>query len=141
MNNEDYKVIDHEFPNQVIEFLEDRIYEYNSALLGKNDGKLFSKIIKDENDSIIAGISGWTWANACEITTLWVSQQDRKQGLGKKLLEAAEKEATANNCRIISLRSYDFQAPLFYEKYGYEIAYIMDDFPPGRKYYHLFKRL
>jgi len=38
MNNEDYKVIDHEFPNQVIEFLEDRIYEYNSALLGKNDG-------------------------------------------------------------------------------------------------------
>src|SRR5882724_1785777 len=123
MNNEDYKVIDHEFPNQVIEFLEDRIYEYNSALLGKNDGKLFSKIIKDENDSIIAGISGWTWANACEITLLWIKDDHRTKGYGQVLLNAAEANAKKENCKTILLRTYDFQAPLFYQKHGYTIEY------------------
>jgi ribosomal protein S18 acetylase RimI-like enzyme len=141
MNNEEYKIIDHEFPNVVMEFLEDKLYENNSNLVGKNDGKHFSKIVNDENNSIIAGITGWRWANACEIITLWVDAQHRKKGLGGKLLEEAEKDAINSNCKIIILRSYSFQAPSFYEKYGYKIEYAIDDFPPGNKYYHLVKRL
>jgi len=141
MNSEEYTIIDYEFPDEALEFLEEKIYENNSGLVGKKDGKLFSKIIKDETNSIIAGIAGWTWANACEITTLWVDQQHRKKGFGKKLLEEAEREAIMNHCSVISLRSYDFQAPLFYEKYGYKTEHIIDDFPPGHRYYYLLKRL
>jgi ribosomal protein S18 acetylase RimI-like enzyme len=140
MNN-GYLIIEDESTKEVIEFLEEKLYKNNSNLVGKNDGRLFSKIIKDENNSIIAGVSGWTWANACEISLLWVDDKYRKRGLGKKLLEEAEKDAIAHNCKIIILRSYIFQAPFFYKKHGYKIEYIIDDFPPGNKYYHLVKRL
>ncbi len=55
---------------EVMELLEDKIYQHNANKLHKNDGCIFSRIIRDEDKKIIAGIAGWTWANACEITQL-----------------------------------------------------------------------
>ena len=48
--------------HSVIQLLEDKIYEHNSAKISEDDGCLFSRIVRDENKDIIAGIAGWTWA-------------------------------------------------------------------------------
>lgn len=125
----------------VIQFLDDMIYEYNSSLISKNDGNLFAKIIRDENSNIIGGISGWMWAMVSEITLFWVKEEFRNNGLGKMLLNAAEDEIIKKGCTTILLRSYSFQAPLFYEKNGYKTVYILDDFPAGYKHYTLVKRV
>ena len=127
--------------HQLIQLLEDKIYEHNSATINKHDGSLFSKIVRDENTDIIAGIGGWTWANACEITQLWVSENVRGNGIGEKLLEAAEVEAKSKGCLTILVRSYNFQAPHFYERYGYKAELILDGFPDGYSYYILAKRI
>ncbi len=58
-----------------LQFLEDRLYEFNSAATGKDDGQLFAIFIRNDKKEIIAGLSGWTWANACEIQTLWVKPE------------------------------------------------------------------
>src|SRR4030095_10836990 len=100
---------------QVIQLLEDRIYEYNSAEIHIDDGRLFSRVVKDMDQEIIAGIAGWTWAGICEITQLWVDGKVRKKGIGKILLEAGEIEAKSRGCHTILVRSYSFQAPQFYE--------------------------
>jgi ribosomal protein S18 acetylase RimI-like enzyme len=126
---------------EVIQFLDDKVYEYNSSTINKYEGALFTKIIRDQNSNIIAGISGWTWALVSEITLLWVKEEYRKNGLGKMLLKAAEDEIIKKGCTTILLRSYNFQAPLFYEKNGYETVYILDDFPNGYKHYNLVKRI
>src|SRR6478736_4657671 len=84
---------------QIIELLDDKLYQHNTASLGKNDGALFSKIVRDEDKNIVAGIAGWTWAGACEITHLWVDERLRQNDIGKKLLEAAEVEAKNKVCR------------------------------------------
>ena len=128
-------------PEDIIPFLEEKIYEYNSSKIKKDDGKLFAKTIRDTEDNIIAGISGWVWADACEITLLWVKDEYRNKGYGSLLLEAAEQEAQKKNCKIILLKSYDFQAPSFYQKYNYQIELITKDFPPGHSYYCLIKRI
>lgn len=141
MEKEEFRMIDNESPKEVGEFLEDRLYEHNSSLVGKNDGRLFSRVIRDENKAIIAGLAGWTWAGACEITTLWVHSEYRKRGLGKRLLQEAEKEALRNSCSVLLVRSYSFQSPFFYERNGYTIACVIDGFPPGNKYYLLVKKL
>ena len=115
----------------IMKFLEDKIYEHNSSTINKSDGAFFSRIVRDENEHIIAGIAGWTWATACEITQLWVDENARKNGIGKLLLEAAEAEAKSKGCLTIVVKSYSFQAPHFYEKHGFEITHILNDFPPG----------
>ena len=126
---------------EAIQFLDDKIYEFNAAAINKYDGNLFTRIIRDQNNDIIAGISGWTWAMVSEITLLWVKEEYRNNGLGKILLKAAEEEIIKKGCTTILLRSYSFQAPLFYEKNGYKIVYILDDFPNGYKHYNLVKRI
>ncbi len=124
-----------------IEFMEDRLYEHNSAQTGRDDGQLFGFFVRDEKNEIIAGCTGWTWSQACQIQTLWVHPSLRGQGYGEKLLEAAEEEARARDCKIIMLESYSFQAPVFYQKHGYELAYQLQGFPPGHQNNFLIKHL
>lgn len=124
-----------------MEFMEDRLYEHNSAQTGQADGQLFAFFLRDETQQIQAGITGWTWAQACEIQTLWVHPDLRGQGCGKALLRAAEQEARSRGCNVILLSSYSFQAPGFYQKCGYELAWKLADFPPGHQYCYLVKRL
>ncbi len=126
---------------QVVQVLEDRLYEYNSNKIGRHDGNLFSKVVQDENGSIVAGIAGWTWAGACEITQLWISEDLRNSGIGGRLLEAAEEEARSKECSVVLIRTYSFQAPSFYEKHNYRVAHVVEDFPRDHRYYIMTKAL
>jgi GNAT superfamily N-acetyltransferase len=126
---------------QEIQFLEDMIYNFNAEKTNRDDGEFFSKLIYDSNTNIIAGITGWTWADACEITMLWVQQDYRNKRYGELLLKAAEAEAEKKKCKSIILRTYSFQAPQFYQKYGYIVEFETRDFPHGHKYFCLIKRL
>lgn len=123
-----------------LQFLEDRLYEFNKAQIGKDDGRLFAIFIRNDQQEILAGLSGWTWANACEIRTLWVHPSWRGQGYGRNLLKSAEQEARASGCNVILIVSYSFQARAFYQKYGYELAFQLNDFPPGHQNCFLVKR-
>lgn len=123
-----------------LQFMEDRLYEFNKAQTGVDDGRLFAVFIRNEQQEIVAGLSGWTWAHACEIQTLWVHPAWRNQGYGRNLLETAEHEAKAHGCKVILINSYSFQAPAFYQKFGYELAWQLNDFPPGHQHCYLVKR-
>jgi ribosomal protein S18 acetylase RimI-like enzyme len=123
-----------------LQFLEDRLYDHNAAQTGRDDGQLFSFWIRNDQQEIVAGITGWVWASACEITTLWVHPACRGQGYGQSLLQAAEEKAKNSNCQVILISSYSFQAPEFYQKHGYELVWKLQDFPPGHQYCYLVKR-
>ena len=123
-----------------LQFMEDRLYEFNKVQTGQDDGQLFAIIIRNEQQEIVAGLSGWTWAHACEIQSLWVHPAWREQGYGRDLLETAEHEARARGCKVILIGSYSFQAPAFYQKCGYELAWQLNDFPPGHQYCYLVKQ-
>jgi GNAT superfamily N-acetyltransferase len=58
--------------------------------------------------------------------------------LGKRLLEAAEKRALAQGCRQALVDTFDFQAPGFYERQGYELFGALDGF--AGKYRRLYYR-
>jgi GNAT superfamily N-acetyltransferase len=124
-----------------LQFLEDQLYDFNRGQTGQDDGQVFAFFVRNDRQEIVAGLSGWTWAQACEIRELWVHQAWRGQGYGRALLESAEREARSRGCRVILISSYSFQAPAFYQKCGYELVWRLDDFPPGHRYCHLVKRL
>lgn len=126
--------------SEELQFLEDQLYEFNSAQTAQDDGQLFAFFIRNEHQEMLAGLSGWTWAQACEIRTLWVHPSWRGQGYGRSLLESAEQEAQARGCKVILISSYSFQAPGFYQKCGYTLAWQLHDFPPGHHYCFLVKQ-
>jgi ribosomal protein S18 acetylase RimI-like enzyme len=140
MSNE-YCIETDQDTHKTIQFLEDKIYEYNSSKTHVDDGCLFSRIVKSGDKEIIAGIAGWTWTGICEITQLWVDRKIRGRGIGKILLEAAELEARCKGCRTILIKSYSFQAPHFYEKHGYKTEHIINGFPEGHGYHILTKQI
>ena len=125
-----------------IRFLQDKLHEYNVEQTGATDGKWLCIFVRDDNGVIAAGLHGWTWAGSSKVENLWVSRLLRRQGYGTRLLEAAEREAAARGCRQLFLDTFSFQAPLFYQKLGYEIIGAVDGFPfPPHRHYHLRKRL
>jgi hypothetical protein len=55
-----------------VQFLEDRLHEYNEAQTGMTDGQLLALFIRDAQHTIQAGLAGWTWGGCCYIRYLWV---------------------------------------------------------------------
>ncbi len=124
-----------------LQFLEDQVNRYNMMQTGAFDGRALAIFLRNEQQEIIAGISGYTWAGMCEIQFLWVRPDLRGQGYGGQLLQAAEQEAQERRCSIIILGTYSFQAPSFYQKHGYELVGCIDQCPPNHTNYYLKKKL
>jgi GNAT superfamily N-acetyltransferase len=83
-----------------IQYLEDRIYEFNARTTGIGDGELLAFVVR-ESGSVVAGICGNTWGGTCELRQFWVDESHRRRGLGTKLFEAAEDEARRRGCTQI----------------------------------------
>lgn len=141
MSHADALTIDRHPARQDVQFLEDRINEFNVASTGLRDGTELSIFVRDESGAMLAGLYGWTWGGACEIRFLWVREDARGQGYGQRLLQAAEREAAARGCRRVFLSTHTFQAPGFYQKLGYRVAGAFDEYPRGHRQLFLEKKL
>lgn len=99
-------------------------------------------MLKDVNGEIagalMSRIYGW---NAMEISILWVAEKHRGKGLGTRLLNEVEAIAIESNCTLIHLDTFDFQAPEFYKKLGFELFGVLENSPTGHKRYYFSKRL
>jgi ribosomal protein S18 acetylase RimI-like enzyme len=126
---------------QDVAFLEDQIIEFNYAATGFRDGEGLSIFVRNEQDEIVAGISGFTWGGYCKIEWLWVHADCRHRGYGKHMMLAVEEEARARSCFQIVVDTHSFQAPGFYHKLGYETVGVMDDCPRGHQVICLKKNL
>src|SRR5262245_14877072 len=123
-----------------VQYLEDRLYEFNSSSTGIRDGEWLAFFMR-ARDRIVAGICGNTWGGTCELRQFWVEESLRNSGLGTKLLQAAEREARRRGCRQIVMMTFSFQAPAFYEKHGFEVVATLDDHPLGHRNVLMRKRL
>ena len=124
-----------------VQYLEDRLYEFNSAATGISGGAWLAIFVRDEQDRIVAGISGSTWGGCAEIRQFWVEESRRGRGLGTRLLAAAEREARGRGCRQMILMTFSFQAPAFYKRHGFEVVAVLKDHPLGHENLLLSKRL
>jgi GNAT superfamily N-acetyltransferase len=134
-------IIDTEPTPSDVQYLEDRLYEFNASVTGITDGAYLAIFVRDEQNRIVAGICGNTWGGCCEIRQFWVEESRRKQGLGTKLFEAAEQEARRRGCTRMLLMTFSFQAPAFYAKHGFEVLATVDDHPRGHRNFLLRKHL
>ncbi|MEU0358679.1 GNAT family N-acetyltransferase [Streptomyces cyaneofuscatus] len=96
----------------------------------------------DEQGTVAGGLTGRTWAYWLHVELLWVDARHRGSGLGSQLLAEAERVArTERACTRSRLETWDFQAPDFYRKQGYEEIGRVEDYPPGVTEFILTKQL
>ena len=98
-----------------VEFLETQIRREASAVMGLGDEAELAIFVRDA-ETVVAGISGWTWGDCCELQSLWVAPSLRGCGLATRLIAAAETEAAARGCSQTVHFTYDFQARGLYER-------------------------
>ncbi|MEP6571748.1 MAG: GNAT family N-acetyltransferase [Gemmatimonadota bacterium] len=124
-----------------IEFLEDRLYEFNAGTTGIDDGRTLGVFLRDESRNIVAGATGHTWGDTCELRQVWVASSLRGRGLGSRLIAEAEGEAIRRGCQQLVLTTHSFQAPDFYRKLGFDVVSEVLDYPRGHSHLVLVKRL
>lgn len=124
-----------------VQYLEDRIYEFNSGITGIPDGAWLAFFVRDESGRIVGGLCGNTWGGVCEIRQFWVEEPRRRHGLGTALYRSAEREALARGCTQMVLMTFSFQARAFYERNGFVVVATIDDHPHGHGNHLMRKRL
>jgi GNAT superfamily N-acetyltransferase len=95
----------------------------------------------DDADRIVGGVFARVWDGVLDVSLLWVHEDYRGEGYGRKLMEAAEAEGVRRSCEIAELRTFDYQAPEFYKRIGYEEFAVSENFPRGHTRHFFRKRL
>lgn len=113
--------------------LGEHLYRHSAAVTGCDDGRWLAIFVRDAAGDVVAGLHGWTWAGTGFVKTLWVREDLRRQGLGARLLEAAEREAAGRGCREVQLDTLTYQAAGFYRRLGYEQIGDLPGWPAGSR--------
>ena len=111
------------------------------ADVGLRDWVTVCLAVRDERGEVVGGLYGATMWSWLMIDGLWVETTLRGQGLGRRLLLAAEEIAVGRGCVGSVLNTFDFQAKTFYERNGYTALTELVGFPPGHTQFRLHKHL
>ena len=113
------------------------VRSYNRSKRETAESEPLNLYVEDEHGQLLAGLVAETFGNWLEIEYLFVKEELRGQGIGSQLLQQAESEAKKRNCRFAFVNTYQFQAPAFYQKYGYKEVFTMKDYPyTGQRNYY-----
>lgn len=93
--------------------------------------------LEDEAGRKLAGLTGETFGNWLCIRYLFVSEPLRGQGIGGRLLAAAENEARTRGCKYAFVDTFSFQAPAFYKNHGDREVFTLEKYPyTGKRHYY-----
>lgn len=122
-------------------YLDDKLMGFNGNKIKGYAFKGFLYKMTDESGSMIAGIDCILGGGWLEIISLWVLEHYRKKRLGERLLFEAEKIAKEQTCHSSYLYTYSFQAPGFYENYGYKTFGILENYYKNHSKLYMKKKL
>jgi ribosomal protein S18 acetylase RimI-like enzyme len=137
-----FKLIDEQSDgNTDLATVEKGLVSYNEVHLGPINYRKLAIVVKNPADDVVGGLVGATLCGWVYLITLWVADEYRYQGIGKKLMSLAEEEGRRRGCHHIRLETSEAQAPDFYFQLGYSVFGVLDDYPKGFKLYFFQKTL
>ena len=116
--------------------------DYNARQAGYRDARPLAVVVSDpETQAVIGGLLGRTSMGLLFIDLFFLPESLRKQGLGSRIIRAAEDEAMRRGCSRAILFTVTFQAPGFYERQGYQVLGRIECDPPGHTRICMTKKL
>ena len=86
---------------------------------------------------VIGFVSGLTNHKWFYLTDLWVHEDYRRQGLGSKLIIMLENKIKIIGIEHIYTWTNGFTNPKFYEKHGYKVFTVFENFYEIEGYHHI----
>lgn len=121
-----------------VEEIHSRLKEYNCLNREACESIPLGIFYEEADGEKKAGLTGELFGNWLCVEYLWVSEELRGQGLGSEILEKAEREAVLRGAKYVFVDTFDFQAPDFYVKHGYEQVFKLLNYPyTGARYYYM----
>jgi GNAT superfamily N-acetyltransferase len=124
-----------------VRILVDGLSGHAFAQAGAAPPEPLAVFLYDDGGRIVGGISGRIWDGVLDISILWVHEDYRGEGYGRQLMAAAEGEGLKRGCLLSELRTFDYQAPGFYERLGYEEYNVVEGWPRGHRRHFFRKQL
>lgn len=118
-----------EWPEVWSTFVVEGLAGFNAAHSVKSTERKLSVIANDAHGTVVGGLLGRTDHGWLHVGWLWVSDDHRGQGIGTELMDRAEAMAREWGCHHAHLTTLDFQASRFYERRGYRVFGILEDYP------------
>ena len=132
-------------PEDVAKALSDGIISFNSRSvpdLEPNEAETrFHAVSRDDAGELNGGLRASCYWNTLHIELLWLAEQSRGTGIGRRLLAAAERFAVEQGCELALVETTSWQARPFYEKNGYDLMATLEGRPKGHASYYLRKTL
>ncbi len=117
------------------------IRDYNTQQAGDDHHQRLCFVLRAPGEEIAGGVIGATYWDWLYIDLMWIQEDLRGRGYGRRLLMLAEEEARKRGAKNAYLDTFSFQAPAFYEKLGYRVFGELPDFPAGHQRFFLTKQL
>jgi GNAT superfamily N-acetyltransferase len=121
--------------------ISDPLIDFNESQAGDRRVKNYALFAKDASGVVLVGLLGSTHWNHFFVSALFVCERFRKVGIGRELMQRAEAQALVHGCDAIFLDTFDFQARGFYEKLGFVVFGVLENYPPGHKRFYMVKQL
>jgi len=83
---------------------------------------------RDPGTQVVGGLRAVVAMHWLRIEVLWVRDDVRGQGIGSRMLLEAERLARGMGARNAALETFEWQAPRFYARHGYEEVARMDKY-------------
>ncbi|MBD9668006.1 GNAT family N-acetyltransferase [Variovorax sp. VRV01] len=109
-----------------------KLRHYNYGFVGEYPEQQYIRLnARDGNARLLGGLRGFVFLYWLNIEVLFVEADVRGLGLGSRLLAEAERQAIELGVTNAKLETFEWQAPAFYQKHGYEEYVRVDDYAPG----------
>jgi GNAT superfamily N-acetyltransferase len=116
----------------VQQLLSDGLNSYNDEVTGYSDRRPLAITVQDpETGEVLGGATGRTSLGMLFLELFHLPPSLRGSGLGSEILQMFEDEGRRRGCRVAMLFTISFQAPGFYERYGWRRFGEIACDPPG----------
>ncbi len=137
----EYEIVFVEHPDEAWGIIGRGIDEYNNRQAGNQNTQILCFVIQGPAQEIMGGIVAFIYWDWLYIDLMWIKEELRGCGYGRRLLMRVEDESRKRGVKHAYLDTFSFQAPGFYEKQGYQVFGELSDFPKGHRRYFFTKEL
>lgn len=114
------------------------LIRFNRKAAGPLKYKRVVLTLRGKSGKVLGGLILQSYWKESFVELLWLSDEVRRQGHGRALIEEAERRARRRGSRMLHLNTYSFQAPGFYEKLGFRRFGTVAGSPRGaRRHYYV----